>query len=274
MIHTSVLHWSVIFISFLCSGAAAAGQYQHNINVFAQYTDAHFVELDNEGDPLNEEDGSLLFSGLGFYWQFDSGLFTEISYKAAGSDLTYRGLSQWGFFIESETEYFIRDTYVLLGRQFDLSGVYMGLGNGYRERNIIGKNIAPGVNIAGIYEELNSTYGIFGLQLNLLANRPFQIRFDGRISADLKSDLYVVSGEYDPATIKPGKQLTAMGSVEFLFKLGAGLTLSFIPRYEYVHIDKSDSFLTYQNGQHADSMHHPETEYETLSLGTKLSWYF
>jgi hypothetical protein len=273
MNHITFLYWSVIFISFLCSGTAAAAQYQHNINVFAQYTDAHFVELDNAGDPINEEDGSLLFSGLGIYWQFDSGLFTEVSYKAAGSDLTYRGLSQWGFFIESETEYFIRDAYVLLGRQFDLTGVYMGLSNRYRERNIIGKNIAPGVNIAGAYEELESTYGIFGLQLNLLADRPFQIRFDGRISADLKSDLYVVSG-YDPATIRPGKQLMVMGSVEFLFGLGGGLTLSIIPSYEYVHIDESDSFLTYQNGRPADSIHHPETEYETLSLNTKLSWYF
>lgn len=253
---------------------AAEGRYQHNVNGFVQYTDAHFVELDNEGDPFNEEDGSLLFSGLGFYWQFDSGLFSEISYQTAGDTLTYRGLSHLGLFIESETEYFIRDAHLLLGRNFGLTGAYMGISNRYRERNVIGRNIAPGFNVRGIYEELDSVYGIFGLRLNLLAERPFQIRFDGRISADLKSDLYLASELFDPMTIRPGKQLMVMGSIEFLFGLGGGFTLSVIPSYEYVHIDKSDDYLTYQNGQPADTVYHPETEYETISLNTKLSWYF
>lgn len=273
---SNIIFFCLAVLISTCVGNVYAGndRYQHNINAFAQYTDAHFVELDNQSDPFNEEDGSLMFSGLGLYWQFDSGLFSEISYKTAGDTLTYRGLSHLGLFVESETEYFIRDAQFLLGRNFGLTGAYMGVSNRYRERNVIGRNIAPGFNIRGIYEELDSVYGMFGLQLNLLADRPFQIRFDGRISADLKSDLYVASELFDPMTIKPGKQLMVMGSIEFLFGLGAGFTLSIIPSYEYVHIDKSDNYLTYQNGQLADSIYHPETEYETLSLNTKLSWYF
>lgn len=261
-------------LAYFGNANAFENRFQHNINTFAQYTDAHFVELDQQGEPFNEEKGTLLFTGFGFYWQFDSGLFVEGSYKTAGSDLTYRGLSQLGFFIESEAEYFIRDSYLLLGRNFGATGTYMGLSNRYRERNVMGKNIAPGVSVAGIYEELDAVYGIFGLELNLLANRPFQIRLDGRIAADFKSDLYVASRSQDPTTITPGKQLMLMGSVEFLFGLGGGFTLSLIPSYEYVHIDKSDEYPTYRDGEYAATLYHPETEYETLSLSAKLSWYF
>jgi hypothetical protein len=271
MLYRVVCYWFALLCLFFSAGNASASNnlYQHNINVFAQYSDAHFVELDEEDDPYNEEDGSLLFSGLGFYWQFDSGLFTEISYKTADDTLTYRGLSQLGSFIESETEYFIRDAYFLLGRNFGPTGAYMGFGNRFRERNIL----ATG-NILGIYEEMDVTYGLFGLRLNLFANKPFQIRFNGSIATDLQSELYIASERFDPIKIDPGKYLIAEGSIEFLFHLFAGITLSLIPSYEYTFIDKSDSFRVYDDGIYEGDITHPETEYETLSLNTKLSWYF
>lgn len=271
MSYKVVFHWSLALCFFFCAGnvSAAKNLYQHNINVFAQYGDAHFVELDEEGDPYNEEDGSLLYSGVGFYWEFDSGLFTEIAYKTASDNLTYRGLSQLGLFIESETEYYLRDVHLLLGRNFGATAAYMGFGNSFRERNILGTD-----TILGLYEEMDVTYGLFGLRVNLFRNKPFQIRFNGTIATDLQSKLYIASERFDPLEIDPGKYLIASGSIEFLFHLFSGVTLSFVPGYEYTFIDQSDSFRVYDDGIYEGDIKHPETEYETLYLTTKLSWYF
>jgi hypothetical protein len=268
----AAFHCTACFCLCICFGGvadAADRRFQHNINVFTQYTDAHFVELDDLGDPINEEEGSLLFSGVGFYWQFDSGLFTDISYSSASDNLTYRGLSQLGQFIESETEYFIRDAQILLGRNFGPTGAYLGLGSRFRERNILGTE-----DVLGLYEEMDVTYGLFGLRLNLFANRPFQLRLYGSIATDLQSELYIASESFDPLELEPGNHLIAEGSIEFLFHLFGGITLSVIPSYEFTHIDKSDSYRVYVNGEYRYDAVHPETEYETLSVKAKLSWYF
>ena len=243
--------------------------FRHSLSGFAQYADAHFVELDQDGETINEEEGTLLFSGANFYWEWRSGLFAEISYKAVDDALTYRGLSQLGYFIESETEYFIRDTQLLFGRNFGPTAAFLGAGSRYRERNIL----ATGT-VAGLYEEMDTSYGLFGLRATLFANKPFQIRLDGRISTDVKTELKAVSENFDPLVLEPGKQFSAEGSVEFLFSLFGGVTLSLTPSYEYVRIAESDTHRVYRSGVYFANATHPETEYEFLSLTAELSWYF
>lgn len=260
---------TLILLLNAAASHAEENRFQHNVHAFAQYVDAHFVELDDDGEPYNEEDGSLIFTGVGSYWQFDSGLFTELVLKAAEDTLTYRGLSQFGRFIESETEYFIRDAHLLLGRSFGPTGAYLGLGNRFRERNILGRE-----GVRGLYEEMDVTYGLFGLRATIFANRPFQIRLDGNISTDIDAELKVASEDFDSAKVQTGKQFAVEGSIEFLFVLFDGFTLSIIPSYNYTHIDKSDEFAVYQGDTFKGNIFLPETEYETLSLSAQLSWFF
>jgi hypothetical protein len=271
MIDKAVFRWSILICLLATASQVHARDFgfQRNISAFLQYADSQFVELDDEDNPYNEEKGTLLYSGFGGSWQFNSGIFIEAYYRTAGDDLDYRGYSQFGQFVESQTEYFIRDTQITMGRNFGLTSAYLGLGNRFRERNVL----ATG-SVAGLYEETDITYALFGLKLNLLAGKPFQIRFSASLATDIKSDLYASSEIFDAFTIETGKHFMAAGNVEFIFHLFSGLTLSLIPEYEYFHINQSDSYRVYVDGEYKYDGAHPESEYEALSLKTKLSWNF
>lgn len=240
------------------------------INVSAEYSDLHFVEVNDQGEPFLEEKGTMTFVGAGIHWQFASGLFTELSYRKATDTLPYRGLSQRGQFVETETELHIQDVHVLLGRNFGRTAAFIGLGSYYRERNILGAG-----EIRGLYEELEQTTATYGMRGTLFPTQRFQVRLEGRLWTDIDSSFYTASTEFDASSFTPGRSLSYRASAEFFFELAGGFALSVIPAYEYTQMEKSKEFPLYRNGTPLQlNQHQPKTEWETYSLTGKLSWYF
>lgn len=253
------------------AATAAEKHYLRAVSLTGQYSNLHFVELYDTGEPRLEEEGNMLFSGGSVYWQLQSGLFGEISYQQASDTVDYRGPSQNGRFVESETELFVRDANVLFGRNFGYTAAFLGAGHYFRERNILGVEM-----VRGLYEELESINGIFGVRGNIFPTRRFQIRVEGRLWTDLDSTFYVASpGVYDPVTFTPGKSFSYRTSIELFFNPVGGLVFSLIPAYEYTQLKKSESHQLFLNGVARDEAFFlPKTEWESYSVTGKLSWYF
>lgn len=242
------------------------------ISLNTEYANLHFVELNNQGEPLLEEKGGMMFVGAGAYWQLSSGLFAEFLYRRASDTLDYRGLSHLGRFIETQTELYIQEGSLLLGRNFGRTAAFLGISSHYRERNILG--VGDG-DVLGLYEELETTSAIFGMRGNLFPTKRLQVRLEARVWTDIDSSLYASSTQYDASSFTPGKSFSYRTSAEFLFDLVGGLTVSLIPAYEYTRMDKSKEYPVYQNGNPLYlNQHQPKTEWEAYSLTGKLSWHF
>lgn len=243
-----------------------------HISIIGEYHDLHFVELMDNGEPLNEEKGNLLFSGGGLHWQLSTGLFGEAFYKRANDTLVYRGLTQLGQFVTSKTEYYISDLSIHLGRDFGPTSAFIGVNQHYRERNILGR---PEVDVRGVYEELEILNGVFGMRAAFFRHKPFHLRLEARVATGIDSSLYYKDDVFDPVTISPGRQMTYRVSAELFFTPFSQLVLSLIPAYEYSNIEKSKQYAVYQNGRPAGlNAHLPATEWEIYSLTGKASWYF
>lgn len=271
----NAFHLTLLFLAVLAFGSTSAlaqeeRSYLRFLGATAEYSDLHYVELNDEGEPLLEEAGGMTFVGIKGYWQFKSGLFTELSYREATDTVDYRGVSQQGRFLETQTELHIQDANFLFGRNFGYTAAFLGVRSYFRERNILGVD-----NIAPLYEELEHTNAIFGLRGNIFPKRRFQIRLEARIWTDIDSSFYVASPLFDASTITPGKSFSYRTSVEFFFNPVGGLTLSLIPAYEYTQIDKSRSYPLYRNGEPLHrNQHQPKMEWETYSLTGEVRWHF
>jgi len=246
--------------------------YTSHIGAIAEYHDLHFVELDDEGDAINEEKGNLLFSGGGFHWQLSNGLFGEAFFKQAEDTLSYSGYTQLGRFINTNTEYYISDLSVILGRDFGATSTFLGVNRHYRERNILAN---PAMRVGGLYEELDTLNGVFGLRAALFRHNPFQLRLEAQIAMGIDSSLYSNDGDLDPVNITPGKQISYRISAELFYNAFSGVVISLIPAYEYTSIEKSNEYPVYRDGiSLGQNAYHPATEWESYSLTGKLSWYF
>jgi hypothetical protein len=240
------------------------------VSLNTEYANLHFVELNDQGEPFLEEKGGMSFVGAGAYWQLPSGLFAELLYRTATDTVDYRGLSQRGTFVETQTELHIQDVNFLLGRNFGRTAAFLGIGSYYRERNILGVG-----DIRGLYEELEHTNAIFGLRGNLFPTRRFQVRLEARVWTDIDSSFYASSTQSDPTSFTPGKSVSYRTSAEFFFDLVGGLTFSLIPAYEYTQMTKSKEYPLYQNGNPLYmNQYQPKTEWESYSLTGVLRWYF
>lgn len=259
-------------IASLNANAANEKSYTSHIGVVGEYHDLHFVELTDNDEPLNEEKGTLWFTGGGFHWQFSTGLFGEAFFKQADDTLVYRGLTHLGQFVTSETEYYISDLTVLMGRDFGATSAFIGVNQHYRERNILGR---PEVGIRGLYEELDVLNGIFGMRAALFRHKPFHLRLEARFATSLDSSLYYNDGDFDPVEISPGRQVSYRISAELFYNPFSRLVLSLIPAYEYTTIEQSKQYAVFQDGTPAGiNAHLPATEWESYSLTGKISWYF
>ena len=270
----SIHHFIIsVFVALILGSLPAFAQEQTSrrfISLNTDYANLHFVELNNQGEPLLEEKGSMTFVGVGAYWQLSSGLFAEFLYRRATDTLDYRGLSHLGRFTETQTELHIQEGSFLLGRNFGRTAAFLGIGSHYRERNILGVG-----DVRGLYEELNMTNAIFGMRGNLFPTKRLQVRLEARVWTDIDSSLYASSTQYDASSFTPGKSFSYRTSAEFLFDLVGGLTVSLIPAYEYTRMDKSKEYPVYQNGNPLYlNQHQPKTEWEAYSLTGKLSWHF
>lgn len=250
--------------------AEALPEYTSHVGVVSEYHNLHFVELSDEGESINEEKGSLFFTGAGFNWQFSSGVFSEVFFKQASDSLPYRGITQLGRLVTTETEYYISDLSMMIGRNFGATSAFIGVNNHYRERNVLGVE-----NIGGIYEELDILNGVFGMRAHFFRNNRFQIRLEARVATGIDASLYYNDGDLDPIEISPGKQMFYRTSVELFYNPFSRLVVSLIPAYEYTSIDKSGEYMVYKNGSPVGlNSHLPATEWESYSLTGKLAWYF
>lgn len=262
----------LLTMGFAPAGKAEEKAYTSHIGAIAEYHDLHFVELDNEGEAINEEKGNLLFSGGGFNWQLPNGLFGEAFFKQAEDTLSYSGYTQFGQFVTTNTEYYISDLSVIFGRDFGPTSTFLGVNRHYRERNILS---VPAKRVGGLYEELDTLNGVFGVRAALFRHNPFQLRLEARIAMGIDSSLYSNDGNWDPVTISPGKQMSYRIAAELFYNAFSGVVISLIPAYEYTSIDKSHQYPVYRDGISLGfNAYHPATEWESYSLTGKLSWYF
>jgi hypothetical protein len=260
----------LLSVGSLHANAAEERNYTSHIGLTGEYHDLHSVELMANGDSLNEEKGTLWFTGGGFQWQFSSGLFTEAFFKQAEETLVYRGYTNLGQFVTTESEYYISDWSVLLGRDFGLTGAFIGVNRNYRERNVLGEGGAK-----GIYEELDVLNGVFGMRAALFRHKPLHLRLEARIATALDSSLYYNVSDLDPVNVEPGKQMTYRISAELFYNPISRLVLSLIPAYEYSKIEESKQYEVFQNGRPTGvNSQLPATEWESYSLTGKVSWYF
>lgn len=257
-------------VGFPYASSADERNYTSHIALIGEYHDLHFVELMENGDSLNEEKGTLWFTGGGFQWQFANGLFTEAIFKQAEESLVYRGYTNLGQFVTTETEYYISDLSFLLGRDFGPTGAFIGVNRNYRERNVLGNG-----GVKGIYEELDVLNGVFGMRAALFRHKPLHLRLEARIATALDSSLYFNDGDLDPINVEPGKQMTYRVSAELFYNPVSRLVLSLIPAYEYSKIEESKQYEVFQNGRPTGlNSQLPATEWESYSLTGKVSWYF
>lgn len=235
-------------------------------NTFREYD---LIRNDEGGDRefvRNEEAGAIDHLSGALHWQFDSGVFFEVTAERGKGILEYRGYDQVFQFIQLQTEYVISNQSLSVGRDFGKHAAYIGIGNRYRERNIINGKL---------YEELSWRYGLFGMRKDFHFGQRWQLNFNAELSVALDSQLKVeFAGTFDPIEIEPGQIASGLGGVELQYKFTPKFSISVGPRYEFSLITESDKYEKSRNNKVQFLTHHPKTEYETISWQFTLMKHF
>lgn len=235
-------------------------------NTFREYEVIRNEEAGDREFVRNEEAGAIDHLSGALHWQFDSGVFFEVTAERGKGTLDYRGYDQAFQFIQLQTEYLISSQSLSVGRDFGKHAAYIGFGNRYRERNIVDGNL---------YEELSWRYGLFGMRKNFHFGQRWRLNFHAELSVALDSQLKVeFAGAFDPVEIEPGQIYSGLGGVELQYKLTPKFSISVGPRYEFSLITESDKYERSKNNKVQFLTHQPKTEYETLSWQLALNKHF
>lgn len=238
-----------------------------DLRIGSHYSQAVHVETVN-GTTLNRESGGLLQNEVTFTVGPRYGLSYELFYRGGSSDLLYKGASQQGLLFSTTTEYALSDWQGRVAWHNNELGFYGGLGYNYRERNIVGNQI-----IEGLYEELNRYYWLLGSEWSPFQGERYRVTLNAQLQRSYRVNLVAeFSGLYDSADGQAGVDWSTVAEIEFYLRLGGGWGLSFIPSYQYTHIDASEPIDLYQNGDTTGlSFYLPETKFEYTALRLLLS---
>lgn len=223
-----------------------------------------FTEVNENGETLNREVGNLSMQGLQLSYRRAGGWYWQASTLMGGNTVSYTGLSQAGpsRLFATETEYFFNQLQAKVGRAFEHSTFYVGLGHKYRERNILRRE-----SIRGLYEEFEHNYVLAGLDYRFAHGERSLIRLDMQVQSSFSSNLLVeTDGLYDPAVGSTGNDLTFSASVEWFAESQSGWSIGIAPMYEYTNVSRGGEFPLMQNGVEVGSFHQPESQWETFSL--------
>lgn len=249
--------------TFLCTTALANSS---ALSVSTRSSNNTFTEYGEKDFVWNEETGEIDHLGAMLHWQLQSGVFFEIAAERGKGTVDYLGYNQLMQLIQRQTEHLVTTQSLHLGRDFGKHSVYIGIGNSYRERNIVEGNL---------YEELNWRFGIFGMGKQFRFGQRWQLNLKGQLSIALDSQLKAeFAGIYDPIEIDPGQIASGYGGVELQYKITPKFSLSIEPRYDFTLITKGDQYPIYQNGEETGVSHHPKTEFEAVSWQLRISKHF
>lgn len=255
--------FAVCGAAFCCTAAHANNS---ALSINARSSNNTFTEYGEKDFVWNEETGDIEHLGMMLHWQLDSGVFFEIATERGKGTVDYRGYNNLLQLIQHQTEYLITTHSLHLGRDFGKHSVYIGIGNHYRERNIVDGNL---------YEELNWRYGIFGMRKRFGFGQRWQLNVNGQVSVALDSQLKAEFARiYDPVEVTPGQIASGYGGLELQYKITPKFSLSVGPRYDFTLITKGDQYPLYQNGQEKGVSHHPKTEYESISWQLTINKHF
>lgn len=236
----------------------------------SQFSDVIFNEV-VESKIINQERGQINSSGFGLdyatgHWYFD------FSYISGSGDLEYKGLTQGGFILATKTEYVITEFDFKVGYQHEQLKLFGGIGNEYRERNILGSPYG-----SGLYEEMDRYFYILGSEFHILDRKRFDVHFESQWHSSFKSDLtFEYAGAYESAQASMGEDWTWFSALKLSTHFGNHWDLDLIPSYRYTEIAPSETvpLISATTGNQEGSFYHPQSEWEAFSLELNLSFHF
>lgn len=238
------------------------------VSVFSQIDRVLYTEINASGETLNREVGSLSMQGLQLSYRRPGGWYWQMSTSMGGDAVNYTGLSQAGpsRLFTSETEYFFNQLQAKLGRAFEHSTFYLGLGHKYRERNILRRE-----PVRGLYEEFEHNYVLAGFDYRVAHGERSHIRLDMQVASSFNSSLVVeTDGLFDPAVGTTGNDLTFSASIEWFAESQSGWGIGIAPMYEFTNVSRGREFPLMQDGAEVGTFHQPESQWETFSLRVRL----
>ncbi len=184
--------------------------------------------------------------------------------------LDYEGRSQAGRPVDSESDY--RRLRLGVGYAYPLAETWrirLELESEWLDRDIAGVE-----NIAGLNEEMRSTRLLAGMETTFTAR-------DRPVTLDL-SALWALSGTQevsspgviDPVELPEGRSWGVRGAVRIPLNPHSANRWSWvlIPRFEYLHSDRSENRLWTQDGVIQGTLAQPETRRWAVGAGLMAIW--
>lgn len=250
------------------SAFGSSGWAEVSVSVSSQIDRVLYTEVNRSGETVNREIGTLSIQGLRLSYRRPGGWYWQGSTLMGGNTVNYTGLSQPGpsRLFASETEYFFNQLQAKVGRAFEHSTFYIGVGHKYRERNILRRE-----SIRGLYEEFEHNYVLAGLDYRFAHGDRSFIRLDVQAKSSVSSNLQVeLDGLYDAAVGSTGNDMTFSASIEWFVESQSGWGIGIAPMYEFTHVSRGREFPLMQNGVEVGTFHQPESQWETFSLRVRL----
>jgi hypothetical protein len=230
-----------------------------------------FVEYDSNSQPINDEEGYLTLASAYGTWQSAADYFVTLSFSTSDGELDYTGFNTALTQLEySQTQSYREDVQVHLGKRIGIARFYLGLGQLSHQRDIEGRG-----NTVGVYEQLESSYWLFGSQLHFNAQGHWQLKVKGALGSDFLSEVETSSANYNPILLNTGKHLSVSVGAELFYAFKYGFSAGLVASYDQRSIKRGNAKelkLNTDSTTITTSIAIPKTKHEIYSVYPFITW--